>query len=1150
MKYLESIKLAQFFLFEKQNIQLKEISGIFGPNGSGKSSFLDAVQIAMFGANGSLVSLNAQADESKTTRSIRGYCLGQYGESPEHRARDNATTYISLIWRDSETNEPVSMGVCIYASGDLEGHEVLGRYLLRGVELSMSDHLETIDGQERPREWATFRHQLVEKSKISGENPLFPDAKHYIQAVLLALRGSGGAPAYEAFTRAFRFALRMRFDKTVDEIVRNDVLESRPTNVRKFKEVTESFRRLSEMVNQVEKKIIDGEVVENDFARAVQESKREVTWASLAQDVALEQANESVSDASQKRFAAEELLEKVQEDHKKENATMQHARAEAVRYRKLREQHTAHAEHGVLQTRISEETTAVANHAEDLKKTIKFVRQTLHAASQSPLLVEDSASLLAISKPLETLTDQINDLSRDTLSNHLRPALKSASTAFTSLFKVSGQVEHSLAEAQKELKDAKEALGRSSQGKTPLSPHVQRLLTELRDQGLSPVPVCDLVKISEREWQPVIESYLGSNLEALLVAEHEEKRAFEIYRELSGPRAIYGAKIVMESRQKVERSFERGTVAELIEGDHPAAVAYLRRMFGDTRRANTNAEALGGQRTLTSDGMLIGKGEMDRLRPVPAGQLRIGAGGAEHREELKQNELKWKQEVSRLEAQQQDLGTLIRSLNLIGESEVMKRALESFDQMNAARTTVSSLIQRLTGAADQEYVQLGEQELSWEGLAVDLEPIVNDLLTQIGSAKTTLEQSQEREAAAARRAEQAQLKADEARVTQGYDVEYAAGQWDAMLEKHESRYVDMARHCEEQRKKAVERRDAASRAGTGRLGTFMATYREQGSQEMLSDWQKSHGWISEILQRLRNTELLDFKEQMDAAYRTSQETFRNDVAIALSNNLDWLDQTMDRLNKTLKNCPVFTNGERYQFVRVARKTFDPLLTFIKDIAARGTVDDLFEGAGPLPEQFKQLLEEKTMPGAGGVKSPLDDYREFFEFDIEIQRVDPITKATKIVGHLSKRIGPGSGGEHRAPLYVIAGAALASSYRLDKDNRDGLGLILLDEAFNKMDVTNIVATMRYLEDLGLQVFMASPGENLGTLTAFLHRYFDIMRDAEHNVVIVEGHDVAEETRAMFREDLPEFNPALIEQEIAQAIVERLANSSPIPIGVTS
>lgn len=1148
MKYLESIKLTQFFLFEKQNIRLEAISGIFGPNGSGKSSFLDAVQIAMFGANGNLVSLNAQADERiKTTRSIRGYCLGQYGETPEQRARDNATTYISLIWRDTDTGEPVSMGVCIYASSDREGHEVLGRYLLRGVELSMGDHLETVDGRERPMEWSTFRHQLLEKAKVSGETPLFTDAKHYIQAVLLALRGSGGAPAYAAFTQAFRFALRMKFDRTVDEIVRNDVLESRPTNVRKFKEVTESFRKLAEMVAQVEKKIIDGAVVEKDFERTVLESKREVTWAALAQDVALEQANEAVSDTSQKRFAAKEALEKTQEEHETTNADLRHAKAEEIRFRNLREQHMSHAEHGILQTRISEATAQAAVHADELKKTVKFVRQTLKAASQSPFLARESGSLLALSKPLETLTDQMEDLSREAFFNHLRPALKSTSAALTSLFKVGGQIEHDLVEAKNEHKDAKEAQGRASQGKAPLSPHVQRLLTELRDQGLNPLPMCDLVKISEQEWQPVIESYLGPNLEALLVAADEEKRAFEIYR---GTRSIYGAKIVMGSRQKLGQSVERGTVAELIEGDHPAAVAYLRRLFGDTRRAQTDDEALAGQRTLTADGMLIGKGEMDRLRPVAAGQLRIGAGGAEHRENLKNTERKWKQEVERLETLQNDLRVLIKSLNLIGETEVMKRVLDAFDQMNASSDVVSSLTHRLAGSADQEYVQLGEQESHYRNTAATLQITVDDLLMQIGRAESTLKQCQERESYANGKAEQARLKANGARATKEFDAEYAAAQWDTMLEKFGAQYGDMATHCEDQRKKAAERRDTAARLGTGRLATFLATYREQGSQEMLSDWQKGHAWISEILQRLKNTELLDFKEQMDAAYRTSQETFRNDVAIALSNNLDWLDQTMARLNKTLAECPVFTNGERYQFRRVARESFNPLLKFIKDIAARGAVDDLFEGAGPLPEQFKDLLEEKTLPGAGGVKSPLDDYREFFEFDIEIQRVDPATKVAKTVGHLSKRIGPGSGGEHRAPLYVIAGAALASAYRLDAGNRDGLRLILLDEAFNKMDVTNIVATMRYLEDLGLQVFMASPGENLGTLTAFLHRYFDIMRDAEHNVVSMEGHDVAEETRAMFREDLPEFNPSLVEQEIVRVISERLANSSSNPVKAIS
>src|SRR5258708_40337487 len=113
MKQLVSIKLVQFFLFEKLDLRIGDMCGVFGPNGSGKSALLDAVQIAVFGANTRLASFNAQADEyMPNTRSIRGYCLGQYGESIEDRVRDRAITYITLICSDTETPEPGSMGVC------------------------------------------------------------------------------------------------------------------------------------------------------------------------------------------------------------------------------------------------------------------------------------------------------------------------------------------------------------------------------------------------------------------------------------------------------------------------------------------------------------------------------------------------------------------------------------------------------------------------------------------------------------------------------------------------------------------------------------------------------------------------------------------------------------------------------------------------------------------------------------------------------------------------------------------------------------------------------------------------------------------------------------------------------------------------------
>ncbi len=94
--------------------------------------------------------------------------------------------------------------------------------------------------------------------------------------------------------------------------------------------------------------------------------------------------------------------------------------------------------------------------------------------------------------------------------------------------------------------------------RAPSSTETQRLLTELGDHGVQATPVCDLVRIVDPEWQPVIESYLKRNMEALLVSADQEKDAFRIYRSLTGSQAVYGAKIAMESRQTISKRFEAG----------------------------------------------------------------------------------------------------------------------------------------------------------------------------------------------------------------------------------------------------------------------------------------------------------------------------------------------------------------------------------------------------------------------------------------------------------------------------------------------------------------------------------------------------------------------------------------------------------------
>lgn len=1141
MKYLESVKLVQFFLFENIDIKIKEITGIFGPNASGKSSLVDAVQIAMFGANGNLVNLNAQADERATTRTIRSYCLGMQDESKY--VRDNATTYITLIWRDSVTNEATSMGVCLYASMDTDKHEVRGRYIVPGIELSMRDHLDIVNNEAQPRTWEAFRHQLIERSKLTGVDPLHHDSEKYIKSALYLLRGSGGIPSFEAFKSAFKFALRMRFDKSVDHIVRHDVLESRPTNIQKFKEVNETFRRLREMVAQVKAKILDGEKVATEYAKAEAAFVRSVTWSALSYEAARSHAGYELELAIEEKQNAVDALSSLTDEFKLKDDELQILKEQSKSTNTLIMSHSAHKESGAINADIAEAKAQESKKAKDIQNNLSLIRNTLNQAISSEYLTDSATKLSVIAKSIDSALPSSKDLTTDQLIALLTPMIKEASNASAELFNVGRSIGSNLKQNEDQLKLCNEAMLRVKEGRSRLSSETESLLKELRDNGINATPVCDLVRITDVVWQPVIEAYLGRNVEALLVSKEHESTAFSIYRGLTGPRAIYGAKLVAASKLQAVEPVS-GSVAELIEGDNPLALAYLRKQFGGIVRAITDAEAINAKSALTQDGMLTQSGEYSRIRPATRSQFKIGGGSDDQGGALLEEIRILEGLISNQKDKLSVINTLIEGLSNISSKEtIISYMSEACDEMHRLRSKAEALTIRLNESADAGYAHLLEIAGGLDNSIALLEPVVNDLRGKIGKAEGDRDLSDIKEKSANENFEAAHRIAKSAQTVDGYDRDLASKQWNLLLDRFDDQFQAMMGYCSTQVAEANKQKENAINKASREIGEFRVTYREQGVV-MQDDWRSESAWMNSLLKRLKDTELSDYDEQMNDAYRTSQETFRTDVAIALNTNIEHLNRSMDRLNKVLNSCPVFSNGERYRFIRKVRPQLKSLLKYVQDIASFGPNDSLFGSAGEIPEDFRQLLDDKVAPGAAGMASPLDDYREFFEFDIEILREDTLSKELSYVGSLSKRLGTGSGGEHRAPLYVIAGAALASAYRLENGKSDGLRLILLDEAFNKMDVGNIIATMRYLEQLGLQILMVSPGDNQGTLTAFLHRYYEILRDAENSSILLEGHDVTEATRDIFRSDLAEFNPELLEQEIMNVRSIQLAKSSEV------
>ena len=137
---------------------------------------------------------------------------------------------------------------------------------------------------------------------------------------------------------------------------------------------------------------------------------------------------------------------------------------------------------------------------------------------------------------------------------------------------------------------------------------------------------------------------------------------------------------------------------------------------------------------------------------------------------------------------------------------------------------------------------------------------------------------------------------------------------------------------------------------------------------------------------------------------------------------------------------------------------------------------------------------------------------------------------RVIGTLSERMRSGSGGEHRAPMYVIAGAALAAAYGKRDGQQGGLGLIMLDEFGDKIDAQNARATTNYLRSLGLQLVLAAPDTAQGTLSGVLDSYIELFRDGD--LLQAERIEVQAAARALLLSDQFDLHPELLAEETAR------------------
>ena len=1120
MKKLERICLVQFFLYDAQTFEVGGHCAFLGPNGTGKTVLLDALQIAMVGAHGNYLKLNAQKEGGGRDRTIREYCLGALDGSFK---RSTAQSYITLVFKDGDSGEETSIGVAISASQGAPKHEVAGMYIARGIGLQLADHMETLGGGEAPLRYGDFRHALKVRGDKEQKTVLFENhAEKYIANMLLAL-GDRRRVDQRAFLSAFHKSVLLRNIESVDKFVRDFLIDPRAINKQAAAAQIERFKHLAGLVKETQQQIARLAGLEGDFERLRADAERaagyEVLAATLARDAELakyEDLQEAVEkldrECAEGNVRSGELASRV--------AALEAEQGRASAAVQSSEPLRAKAQAEEVLKALQAQAAAARNPAERIAHSLE---RALYAVAAEPELAASRAAGAAA-------LGEVADGKKHLQEGRYREAHQALAAAVGRMPEFAAPVERLVENARREadaaaeqVKNMEARIRATHRHGVRLGSDTSRAMERFEALGIEAVPVCSRIRISDPMWQAAIESYLMGHREALLVEEGRVDEAVSLLLRLNGAERLPHARVVQayQLKDRIGRHYEPSTVASLIDGSDAVAVAYLRAQLGPTVKVSSAAELRKHPRSMTADGGLSANFSTSTMRMLGPADFQLG---------------------KRFDPQ--DLAGVQRELNQQRAAAAEAKAL--YEKRLQIRLRLSEVLDteariadlRLCfGALDTAQEALQRQQAQIDAIELGASAALDAALVKVnhelrlaraeqlehekqhGGAASLLASKRENRDAAQERFRRADDKERASKLNPDYSAQVVEDLSQRLTQNRPDVEVDtLVAECE---KRASQNRGNVTRLTGETMGTFRAFIDEYnyGLIDERGDWRKAFAFCAGERRKLEDSTLGQRQKEADEARQVAEQNFRTGVAVHIANAVADMRRTIGEMNRILGNCPPFSHNERYRFHVSVVPAYEKLHGYITS-AARDA-DDLFLSEDS--EASAQIMEMMQAPtGRDAAQTPLDDFRLMFAFEVNIM------DGERIKAKLSERVVTGSGGEFRTPFYIIAGAALAHAYQLDRDG-GGAAIMLLDEAFNKIDPANSLSASRFLETLGLQLIMTAPEDSYGKLVPITDRIYEMQRYGDE--IFSEATYIKPAARKLMTSDMVQEHPDLFEQALA-------------------
>ena len=251
---LTDIVLSNWYLIRREQIRIRGAAALVGPTGAGKSTIFDAVGTVLAGNNASRLALNASAS-GRSARTVRDYCLGWISDPAEggRPTREACETLIVLVFENETTGRVVSAGLALAARAEDSRETTLSRFVHVGHRFEIADYVREAPGGSFVAPWAEIAKDLRTRGTTFDEYRA--SGERFTAELLGILREGAVVPEPRHFLRTFSNAVAFKpiFDSSA--FVRSFVLEPEPLDVARIRQSVETWRRLLETIEELERRL-------------------------------------------------------------------------------------------------------------------------------------------------------------------------------------------------------------------------------------------------------------------------------------------------------------------------------------------------------------------------------------------------------------------------------------------------------------------------------------------------------------------------------------------------------------------------------------------------------------------------------------------------------------------------------------------------------------------------------------------------------------------------------------------------------------------------------------------------------------------------------------------------------------------------------